>query len=106
MLGVKDLGAVIFFRKERIEIQTQADVHGKVFAANHENDFTGYHTTAREVTSLGFMPKEFFRAIHFVGQDQLKVLEEVADGRADTRAVKICLLEFFVREHLRFRDRF
>lgn len=121
MLGVRDLGTVIepnapdpnhaegsaiFVRADRYDLKTLADTRGMILAANHENGFTGYHTAAREVAKLGVRPSDFFRAIHFVGQDQLKVLEEVASGQADVGAVKTCLLEHFTKEHPEYRKVF
>ncbi len=87
------LGAVIFTRADREDIQTLADLRGKRFMAVHENAFGGWWLAWRELKRQRINPYRDFRHISFSGFPQDNIVYAVRDGEVDAGTVRTDLLE-------------
>lgn len=91
--GYSVLGAVIFSRADRTDIQTLADLKGKRFMAVHENAFGGWWLAWREFKRQNIDPYKDFRRLQFAGFPQDDIVLAVRDGKADAGTVRTDLLE-------------
>ena len=87
------LGAVIFTRADRKDIQTLADLRGKRFMAVHENAFGGWWLAWRELKHHDIDPYKDFKRITFSGFPQDNIVYAVRDGKTDAGTVRTDLLE-------------
>lgn len=87
------LGAVIFTRSDRKDIQTLDDLRGKRFMAVHENAFGGWWLAWRELKHHDIDPYKDFKRILFSGFPQDNIVYAVRDGKADAGTVRTDLLE-------------
>jgi len=87
------LGAVIFARADRADIQTLADLRGKRFMAVHENAFGGWWLAWHELKRHGIDPYSDFKHLIFSGFPQDNIVYAVRDGKADAGTVRTDLLE-------------
>lgn len=91
--GYSVLGAVIFSRAGRADIQTLADLKGKRFMAVHENAFGGWWLAWREFKRQDIDPYKDFKRLQFAGFPQDDIVFSVRDGKADAGTVRTDLLE-------------
>ncbi len=91
--GYSVLGAVIFSRADRTDIQTLADVQGRHFMAVHESAFGGWWLAWREFARQNINPYKDFKQLEFAGFPQDKIVYAVRDGKADAGTVRTDLLE-------------
>lgn len=87
------LGAVIFTRVDRQDIQTLADLRGKRFMAVHENAFGGWWLAWHELKRHDIDPYRDFKRLGFSGFPQDNVVYAVRDGKVDAGTVRTDLLE-------------
>ncbi len=87
------LGAVIFTRADRKDLQTLADLRGKRFMAVHENAFGGWWLAWRELKEHDIDPYKDFKRITFSGFPQDSIVYAVRDGKTDAGTVRTDLLE-------------
>lgn len=87
------LGAVIFTRADRSDIQTLADLRGKRFLAVHENAFGGWWLAWHALKQQNIDPYHDFKQINFSGFPQDKIVYAVRDGTVDAGTVRTDLLE-------------
>ena len=87
------LGAVIFARADRADIQTLADLRGKRFMAVHENAFGGWWLAWHELKQHNIDPYSDFKRLIFSGFPQDNIVYAVRDGKADAGTVRTDLLE-------------
>jgi len=91
--GYSVLGAVIFSRADRTDIQTLGDLKGKRFMAVHENAFGGWWLAWREFKHQKINPYKDFKRLQFAGFPQDDIVYAVRDGKADAGTVRTDLLE-------------
>lgn len=91
--GYSVLGAVIFSRADRADIQTLADLKGKHFMAVHENAFGGWWLAWYELKRANIDPYKDFKRLQFAGFPQDDIVLTVRDGKADAGTVRTDLLE-------------
>ena len=91
--GYSVLGAVIFSRADRTDIQTLGDLKGKRFMAVHENAFGGWWLAWREFKHQEINPYKDFKRLQFAGFPQDDIVYAVRDGKADAGTVRTDLLE-------------
>ena len=91
--GYSVLGAIIFSRADRSDIQVLADLKGKRFMAVHENAFGGWWLAWREFKHQGINPYKDFKRLQFAGFPQDDIVYAVRDGKADAGTVRTDLLE-------------
>ncbi len=87
------LGAVIFSRADRSDIQTLADLRGKRFMAVHENAFGGWWLAWYELKRHDINPYSDFKQLVFSGFPQDNIVYAVRDGKIDAGTVRTDLLE-------------
>jgi len=87
------MGAVIFTRADRKDIQTLADLRGKRFMAVHENAFGGWWLGWHELKRQHINPYEDFTRLSFSGFPQDNIVFAVRDGKVDAGTVRTDLLE-------------
>lgn len=87
------LGAVIFSRADRQDIQNLDDLRGKRFMAVHENAFGGWWLAWRELKRHHIDPYQDFAHLGFSGFPQDNTVYAVRDGKADAGTVRTDLLE-------------
>ncbi|QDQ86814.1 PhnD/SsuA/transferrin family substrate-binding protein [Alcaligenaceae bacterium SJ-26] len=87
------LGATVIAAAGRQDLQTLEDMRGQVLAATSQEGFGGYQIIWRELAELDLDPERDLAGRLFVGFPMQRVLEAVADGRADVGIVRACLLE-------------
>ena len=87
------LGAVIFARADRTDIQTLADLRGKRFMAVHENAFGGWWLAWHELKRHDINPYSDFKQLVFSGFPQDNIIYSVRDGKVDAGTVRTDLLE-------------
>ncbi|MBC2712760.1 MAG: PhnD/SsuA/transferrin family substrate-binding protein, partial [Desulfosarcina sp.] len=85
-------GGVIFSRKERTDIRTLEDLHGKSFMAVKETSLGGWRAAWREFAAHGIDPYREFKNFHFGGTHDAVVLA-VRDGLTDAGTVRTDTLE-------------
>ena len=86
-------GAVIFTRAGRDDIQTLADLRGKIFGAVDEGAFGGFQMAWRELEDAGIDPFSDFRELRFSGFPQDNIVFDVRDGKVDAGTVRTDILE-------------
>jgi two-component system sensor histidine kinase TtrS len=89
----KVFGAVIFTRAGREDIQTLADLRGKIFGAVDEGAFGGFQMAWRELKEAGIDPFRDFGELRFSGFPQDNIVLDVRDGRLDAGTVRSDVLE-------------
>ena len=89
----KTFGAVIFTRADRNDIQTLADLRGKVFCAVNEGAFGGFQMAWRELKDAGIDPFRDFSELRFTGFPQDNIVFDVRDGEVDAGTVRTDILE-------------
>lgn len=87
------LGAVIFTRADRKDIQALSDLRGKRFMAVHENAFGGWWLAWHELKRQGIDPYQDFKHLSFNGFPQDNIVYAVRDGKVDAGTVRTDLLE-------------
>ncbi len=87
------LGAVIFARADRQDIQSLADLRGKRFMAVHENAFGGWWLAWHEMKHQGIDPYQDFSLLTFNGFPQDNIVYAIRDGKVDAGTVRTDLLE-------------
>ena len=87
------IGAVIFTRADRRDIQSLLDLRGKRFMAVHENAFGGWWLAWHELKHNGIDPYQDFSRLSFSGFPQDKVVYAIRDGKVDAGTVRTDLLE-------------
>lgn len=91
--GYSVLGAVVFVRADRLDLQSFADLRGKRFMAVHENAFGGWWLAWYELKRQGINPYRDFRSLTFSGFPQDNIVYAVRDGKVDAGTVRTDLLE-------------
>ena len=86
-------GSVFFTRSDRADINSIADLKGKIISANHGYAFSGWQTAMGELLRRGFNEDHFFKKVLFVGHDMPLVVKAVTEGEADAGIVRACFLE-------------
>lgn len=92
------IGSAVIARAARQDLATLADLEGKRLAAVAPDAFGGYLVAAREFRRAGIEPEDDFGSIEFVGFPMQRIVQAVADGRADAGIVRACLLESMARD--------
>lgn len=93
--AVSELGAIIFVRGDRRDLQTLADLKGKSFAATSRASFDGYLLAWRELQRAGVDPARDLSRLDFLESKPEDVVAAVLEGRVDAGTVRSG-----VREHL------
>ena len=91
--GYSVIGAVIFTRADRQDIQNLEDLRDKRFMAVHENAFGGWWLAWYELKRQGINPYRDFRKLIFGGFPQDDIVYAVRDGKVDAGTVRTDLLE-------------
>lgn len=86
-------GSVFFTLSDRSDINSIADLKGRVVSANHRYAFSGWQTAMGELLRRGFSEDDFFKKVLFVGHDMPLVVKAVNEGEADAGIVRACFLE-------------
>ncbi len=86
-------GSVFFTLRNRSDINSIADLKGRVISANHRYAFSGWQTAMGELQRRGFSEDDFFKKVLFVGHDMPLVVKAVNEGEADAGIVRACFLE-------------
>jgi len=94
----KKFAAVIFTRSERNDINSLADLKGKVFAGVSQYGFGGFQMAWREFHQQGIDPFQDFADIRFTGLPQDKIVYEVLQGKADAGSVRSEVIERLVAD--------
>lgn len=87
------LGAVIFVRADRSDLQSLTDLRGQRFMAVHENAFGGWWLAWYELKQQGINPYRDLRSLSFNGFPQDNIVYAVRDGKVDAGTVRTDLLE-------------
>lgn len=90
------LGAVVFSRADRDDINSLSDLKGKSFGAVSKNTFSGFQMAWRELVARGLSPFEDLSEIRFMGFPQDKIVEAVLDGSIDSGTVRSDTIEQMV----------
>lgn len=85
-------GGVIFYRADRTDISSFADLRGKRFAAVSENSLGGWQMCLVELLDSGVDPYRDFRLLTFLGTHD-SVVSAVENGTADAGSVRTNILE-------------
>ncbi len=88
----KVFGGVIFTRKDRKDIQTLEDLHGKSFMAVDATSLGGFQMAWRELQAKGINPYEDFTKLEFGGIHD-RVVRSVIKGEVDAGTVRTDILE-------------
>ena len=88
----KVFGGVIFTRKDRKDIQTLEDLHGKSFMAVDATSLGGFQMAWRELQAKGINPYEDFSKLEFGGIHD-HVVRSVVNGKIDAGTVRTDILE-------------
>ncbi|WP_325807590.1 PhnD/SsuA/transferrin family substrate-binding protein [Cocleimonas sp. KMM 6892] len=88
----KVFGGVIFTRKDREDIQTLEDLHGKSFMAVDATSLGGFQMAWRELQAKGINPYEDFSKLEFGGIHD-HVVRSVINGEIDAGTVRTDILE-------------
>lgn len=91
------IGSAVIARAARHDLAVLADLKGKRLAAVSPDAFGGYLVAVREFRRAGIEPEYDMGSIEFVGFPMQRVVQAVADGRADAGIVRACLLETMAR---------
>jgi len=86
-------GAVIFSRKDSLEIESLQDLKGKRFAAVAPQAFGGFQMAWRELLEQGIDPEKDLGELRFLGFPQDAIVQAVLDGRVEAGTVRTGLLE-------------
>lgn len=92
-------GSVIFTRADRDDIRRLSDLKGKSFAAVDEQSLGGWLLARYELAQIGITP-DSFRALHFSGASQDKIVQAVLQGGVDAGTVRTSILEMMASESL------
>jgi diguanylate cyclase (GGDEF)-like protein len=95
-----EFGAVIFTRKDRLDIQDLEDLKGKRFMAVHRNAFGGWWMAKREIKRSGLDPNKDFLQLKFSSFPQDKIVYAVLNNEVDAGTVRTSLLERMNRDGL------
>lgn len=90
-------GAVIVVRNDRMDLRSIEDLHGKRFAAVHEDAFGGWWMAAHELKQKEVSEHDL-KEIVFTGFPQFTVINAVLEDHADAGTVRTGQLERFIRE--------
>ncbi|MFZ5569070.1 MAG: response regulator [Thermodesulfobacteriota bacterium] len=93
----KTYGGVVFWLKNRRDIQGLADLKGKRFMAADEHSLGGWLTIWRELKERGFDPQRDFSSLEF-GNTHDAVVNAVLEGRMDAGGVRTDILERMAAE--------
>ncbi len=85
-------GGVIFYRADRQDINSLADLKGKRFAAVSENSLGGWQMCLLEMLDSGMDPFNDFKTLTFLGTHD-GVVAAVENGTADAGSVRTNILE-------------
>ena len=88
----KVFGGVILTRKDRKDIQTFEDLHGKSFMAVDATSLGGFQMAWRELNAKGINPYEDFSKLEFGGIHD-HVVRSVVNGTIDAGTVRTDILE-------------
>ncbi|MBU0751441.1 MAG: EAL domain-containing protein [Gammaproteobacteria bacterium] len=100
---LKEFGGLIFTRADRTDLKTLHDLKGRRLAGVAHNGFGAYQMQAFELMGAGIQPDDFTAL--FVGAPQDKVVEVVAQGKADAGFVRAGVLESMAAAgKIRFED--
>ncbi|MBS1131505.1 MAG: diguanylate cyclase/phosphodiesterase with sensor(s) [Proteobacteria bacterium] len=95
---VSKFGGVIFTRADRSDINSLANLRGKVVAATHPNSFGSYRIQQWTLLQAGLrLPGDLKQPI-FTGPPQDNVIEMVLDGKADAGFIRTGLIEALASE--------
>ena len=97
---MRAVGSAVIVRADRKDLVVLPDLVGKRVVAVGENAFGGFQVAWREFAQRGIDPFNDFASLEFVGLPMRKVIEAVAEGRADAGIVRACTVE-----HLAASDR-
>lgn len=86
-------GAVIFSRRDAVNLKTLRDLKGKRFMAIRESAFGGFQLAWREMMTQGLDPFADLAALKFVGFPHDRVVEAVLAGEVDAGTVRAGVLE-------------
>ncbi|PLC48709.1 sensor histidine kinase [Pollutimonas subterranea] len=87
------LGSAVIARADREDLINLEDLPGHTLVATAHDGFGGYQTVWRELAALGIDPESDLEAKSFVDFPMSRVLDAVADGRADAGILRACVLE-------------
>jgi phosphate/phosphite/phosphonate ABC transporter binding protein len=86
------MGGVLFYRSDRTDIKSIADLKGKKFMAVDENSFGGWIVSWRYLKNRGIDPRHDFKELLFGGRHDAVVLS-VLNGSVDAGCVRTDVLE-------------
>ena len=95
-LYTTQFGAVMFTRKENLEIQALSDLAGKRFLGVNEQAFGGWSMAWRELLAAGIDPYRDFAELMFAGNHEA-VVRAVGAGLVDAGTVRTGVLESLAR---------
>lgn len=91
---VNQFGGVIIAKAERKDLQTLADLNGKIIASPDRESFGGFVTQQWELYKQDIKPKNYI----FTDMPHDKVVTKVLDGQADVGFVRTGVIEALLRE--------
>jgi two-component system sensor histidine kinase TtrS len=92
------VGSAVIVPAARGELRSLADLKGRRLAAVSPEAFGGYQVIWAELLALGIDPEDDDLVRVFTGFPMTRVVEAVAEGRADAGVIRTCLLERLIRE--------
>lgn len=92
------VGSAIIVLNSRQDLQTLRDLRGKSMAAISPEAFGGYQIAWAELKRLGVDPEAGGPYARFTGAPMFRVVDAVAQGKADAGVIRGCLLEQLERQ--------
>ena len=89
----RSLGSAVVTLKTRTDIQTVADLKGKVISASLPDSLGGWLAFAGELAAEGHDPESFFLRVDFETYQIPEVVGSVLTGRSDAGVLSTCQLE-------------
>lgn len=90
----RGVAGTIFVKKDRVDLQTMADLKGKKLVAGRPNMFLAYQLAMGEVAAEGYDPDGFFSSIRHDDLPAETVVDAVMKGEADVGFLRACVLEY------------
>lgn len=75
-------GALYFTRSANQSVKGVESLNRQAIALTSATSFSGWYVAKRDVLRRGFAPSVFFENVTFYGNDPMKVVKDVATGRA------------------------
>jgi len=91
--GGASVGSAVIVRADRTDLETLADLKGRLIAASLPDSLGGWLAFAGEVARQGLSTEQFTKQTNFVSFEFPAVFESVLDGRAAAGVLTACQLE-------------